>query len=65
MTFISALTTATVALIASVLNCRSGWYVDPKTVPATTADQRTVFRGQEGSGLKEGGGENTAESGDQ
>ena len=63
MTFISGLTTATVALIASVLNCRFGWYVDPKTMPAATADQRTAFWGQEESGLKKGGSENAAESG--
>lgn len=63
MTSISALTTATVALIASVLNSRFGWYVDPKTMPAATADQRATFCGQEESGLKRGSSENTAESG--
>jgi hypothetical protein len=63
MTSISALTTATVALIASVLNSRFGWYVDPKTMPAATADQRTTFCGQEESGLKRGCSENAAESG--
>jgi hypothetical protein len=63
MTFISALTTATVALIASVLNCRFGWYADPRTVLAARADQRTAFWGQEENGLKKGGGENAAEPG--
>lgn len=63
MTFISALTTATVALIASVLNCRFGWYADPRTVLAARADQRTAFWGQEENGLKKGVGENAAEPG--
>ena len=64
MTSISALTTATVALIASVINCRFGWYADPKTVLAATADQGTAFWDQEENGLKYGGGKNAAESGD-
>ena len=63
MTFTSALITATVALIASVLNCRFGWYVDPKTVPTATADQRTVVWGREESEVKRGDGENAAGSG--
>lgn len=63
MTLTSALTTATVALIASVLNSRFGWYVDPKSVPAAVTEQRTACLGREESGLKEGGGEKAAKSG--
>ena len=51
------------ALIASVLNCRFGWYADPRTVLAARADQRTAFWGQEENGLKKGVGENAAEPG--
>jgi hypothetical protein len=61
MTFISAFATATVALIASVLNCRFGWYAAPKTVPTAITDQRTAFSDREESALKGGGGENAGE----
>lgn len=62
MTLTSALTTATVALIASVLNSRFGWYVDPKSLPTVVTEQRTACSGREESGLKGGSGENAAES---
>jgi hypothetical protein len=62
MTFVSAFATATAALIASVLNCRFGWYADSKIVPTAITDQQTAFSDGEESGLKEGDGENVGES---
>jgi len=64
MTFISAFATATaiVALIASVLNYRFGWYVGTKPMSTAITDQRTTCSGREEIGLKEGDGENAGES---
>lgn len=64
MTFISAFATATVALFASVLNYRFGWYVDPKPMPTAITDQQTTFSGREEMGLKGGGDKNAGESDD-
>ena len=64
MTFISAFATATMAFIASVLNYRFGWYVEPKPMPTAITEQPTTLSGREKIGLNGGGDEKVGESDD-